>query len=198
MLIYLQNAKWLWIWLSEFFFLFNACARRTSSPSNLYHPFHLFFGSFLSRRLKIKCILLLQNYRCVKRNCIAFPQTARLPDFCALLSFLVFFFFYGRHLSEYRGFRHKRSLSPSSLFLSHHLENIFLNRDSILFVQFFICLPYVGTSDNDFVIETCVCSATTRIAYPFIRLEINQKIGESTVSRLTDLRISRSWSDFEK
>jgi len=41
-------------------------------PPTYIVPFHLFFGSFLSRRLKVKCIL--RNYKCVKRIALPSPK----------------------------------------------------------------------------------------------------------------------------
>jgi len=79
--------------------------------------------------------------------CIAFPQTARLPDSCARLSLpfsFSLFLFYGRHTSEQRGFRHKWiSLAQWSLvltFLLHHLDNVFKRNFLRLIFLVYSCL----------------------------------------------------------
>jgi len=46
-------------------------------PPTYIIPFHLFFGSFLSRRLKVKCIL--RNYKCVKRIALPSPKQHAFP-----------------------------------------------------------------------------------------------------------------------
>jgi len=116
-----------------FFFLFNARTQRTSSPSTyIIILFRLFFSVVsCSHHLKIKCISITK-LQMRKAYCIAFPQTARLPNFCTLfsLSFLISSF-----TGDTRGFRHKWiSLAQwSSTFSSHYLENVF-NHALIFFV----------------------------------------------------------------
>lgn len=123
--------------MNFFFFLMLARGGRVPPLQLISSLSSFFFGSFLSR-LKVKCILLLQNYRCVKRIALPSPkQHAFLIP--ALFSLSLFF-------SSYTGDTRRNSadsdtngsLSPNSpqplTFLSHHLECVF-NRDSILFVH---------------------------------------------------------------
>lgn len=144
-----------------------------------------------------------------KAYCIAFPQTARLPDSCALLLlslslplFPCFSSFTGDTHVGTAHFQTQMDLfRPQPFtFLSHHLENVF-NRNLIFLVYSRLSLPSLYFNINSFAIETCVCLVTILESLPILRLEINQKDGEPTVPRLANLQfadIAKFWSDFGK
>lgn len=128
--------------MNFFFFLMLARGEQALPPTCIIPFVFFFFGSFLSRRLKVKCIFLLRNYKCVKRIALPSPkQHAFLIP--ALFSSSLFLSLFFPCFSSFTGDTHVGTahfqtqmdlFRPQPFtFLSHHLENVF-NRNLIFLV----------------------------------------------------------------
>lgn len=150
-----------------------------------------FFGSFLSRCLKVKCYTPTTKLQMRKAYCIAFPQTARLPDSCALLSFPVISSSKGDTRRNSADSDTNWSLSPSGpqpfTFLPHYLESVF-NRSLNFFVYSHLSSWLVPQTTVSRSKRAFVQSSTESLVLQ-LKINNNKKKKESASRLLLDLLI---------